>query len=233
MKEIISKKTFRYLTFCRQDRYTPEMKSFLEDPEIAFTGLDDSSNNLLLKKGNSATIVRYKLDGHDLVIKRYNMKTRVHALRRAFKCTRANHSWHYAHIIKDIGIDTPLPIAIKEKRWGPFRNKAFFICEYVKGPTVLDYFQDPQFTDNDKSMIAKQITEMLGILKSSMISHGDMKATNIIIHKDKPFLLDLDSMVARRSKRRFIRAWKKDIKRFMKNWKDLPEISQLFNQLTN
>ncbi len=72
---------------------------------------------------------------------------------------------------------------------------------------------------------------MLSMLKSSMLSHGDMKATNIIIHDNKPFLLDLDSMVARTSKNRFVRAWSKDMKRFMQNWQDLPETTQLFKQL--
>ena len=227
MKKIISKKTFRFLTLCKQDKYTPEMKSFLDDPDIAFTVPDD----LLLKNGNSATVVRYKINDNELVIKRYNMKTMVHALRRAFKETRADHSWQYAHILQNKGINTPDPIAIKEKRFGPFRNKAYFICEYIKGPTALNYFQDPKYDDNDKAKMAKQIIGMLGMLKSSMLSHGDMKATNIIIHGSKPFLLDLDSMVARTSKKRFVRAWAKDMKRFMQNWQNLPETAQLFKQL--
>ena len=58
-----------------------------------------------------------------------------------------------------------------------------------------------------------------------------MKATNIIIHNDKPYLLDLDSMKAHKNKYIFMCAWQKDIKRFMKNWDDLPEINQLFKQL--
>ncbi len=227
MNKLIFEKTFKHLTLCKQDKYTPEMKSFLEDPDIAF----DISDDLLLKNGNSATLVRYEIDDNDLVIKRYNMKTRVHALRRAFKESRADHSWQYAHILQKKGINTPNPIAMKEKRFGPFRNKAYFICEYVKGPTALNYFQDSQYDNNDKSLMATKIIEMLSMLKSSMLSHGDMKATNIIIHDNKPFLLDLDSMVARTSKNRFIRAWAKDMKRFMQNWQDLPEIAQLFKQL--
>ncbi len=227
MEQLIFEKTFRFLTLCKQDKYTPEMKSFLEDPDIAF----DIPDDLLLKNGNSATLVRYKIDKNDLVIKRYNMKTRAHTLRRAFKESRADHSWQYAHILQNKGIYTPNPIAMKEKRFGPFRNKAYFICEYIKGPTALDYFQDSQYHNNDKSLMAKKIIEMFSMLKSSMLSHGDMKATNIIIHDNKPFLLDLDSMVARTSKNRFIRAWAKDMKRFMRNWQGLPETTQLFKQL--
>lgn len=227
MEQIILKKTFTYLTYCKSDRYTPEMKSFLKNPDIAFETPDD----LLLKNGNSATLVRYKINSTDLVIKRYNMKTIIHAARRAFKKSRADHSWHYAHILQNKGINTPYPIAIKEKRRGPFRNKAYFICEYIEGPTAINYFQDSEINYDDKSAMAKQIIEMFGILRSSMITHGDMKATNIIIHDNKPFLLDLDSMIARTSKNRFKRVWNKDIRRFMQNWEDLHEIYQFFSQL--
>lgn len=227
MEKMILKKTFTYLTYCKSDRYTPEMKTFLKNPDIAFEIPDD----FLLKNGNSATLVRYKIDSIDLVIKRYNMKTIIHAARRAFKKSRADHSWHYAHILQNKGINTPYPIAIKEKRWGPFRNKAYFICEYIEGPTALNYFQDHEISYDNKSDMAKQIIEMFGVLRSSMLTHGDMKATNIIINDNKPFLLDLDSMIARTYKTRFIRAWNKDIRRFMQNWQDLPEIDQLFKQL--
>ncbi len=227
MEQLFFKKTFRFLTLCKQDKYTPEMKSFLEDPDIAFNISDD----LLLKNGNSATLVRYQIDENNLVIKRYNMKTRAHALRRAFKESRADHSWQYASVLQKMGINTPNPIAMKEKRLGPFRNKAYFICEYIKGPTALDYFQDSQYDNNDKFLMAEKIIEMFSMLKSSMLSHGDMKATNIIIHDNKPFLLDLDSMVKRTNKNRFIRAWAKDMKRFQQNWQNLPETAQLFRQL--
>jgi serine/threonine-protein kinase RIO1 len=227
MKKIISKKTFSYLTLCRSDCYTKEMKIFLKNPDIAF----EISEDLLLKNGNSATLVRYKIEKNDLVIKRYNMKTIIHAARRAFKKSRADHSWHYAHILQNKGINTPDPIAIKEKRWGPFRNKAYFICKYIEGPTALNYFQNPEIEYDDKSAMAKQIIEMFNMLKSSMLTHGDMKATNIIIHCNKPFLLDLDSMVTRTNNKRFTRAWNKDMKRFRRNWHDLPKIAQLFKQL--
>lgn len=226
---MILKKTFTSLILCKKKRYTPEMEEFFSDPDIAF----DIPDNLLLKKGNSATVTKYTINENELVIKRYNMKTIVHALRRAFKKSRADHSWYYAHLLKKKKINTPYPVGMKEKRFGPFRNKAYLICEYMEGPTALNFFKSPQHTFQEKSIIAKQIIEIFNVLKSSMITHGDMKATNIIIHDNKPFLIDLDSMKAHKIKKRFIRAWNKDIKRFMKNWEDLPEIDQLFKLLKN
>ena len=229
INESILKKTFKSLTLYNRSKYTTEMEKLLKNPEIAF----NVPTELLLKNGNSATIVKFKIDQAEVVIKRYNMKNKIHAFRRAFKKSRADHSWYHAHLLEKKGIFTPSPIAIKEKRLGPFRNKAYFIYEYINGPTTFHYFQDPQNNYENKSIIAKQIIEMFNKLKSSMISHGDMKATNIIIHDNKPYLIDLDSMTAHKSKYWFVRAWKKDMKRFMQNWQDLPEIAQLFTLENN
>ncbi len=224
---IKKKKTIFYLSLCKDKFLTQTMKLLLKNPDTAF----NVPESALLKNGNSATLVKYKLDNNEFVIKRYNMKTSRHALRRAFKKSRADHSWHYAHLISKMKIHTPFPVAMKEKRWGPFRNKAFFICEYVEGPTALNYFNDPEIDHAAKSAIAEKIIAMFGLLKSAMITHGDMKATNIIIHNMEPYLIDLDSMTAHKTDFRFKRAWQKDIKRFMKNWKDLPGVFQLFSQL--
>ena len=227
MNNLIINKSFKSFLCCKQDRHTEEMRRFLKNPDSAF----DISDDLLMKNGNSATLVKYVIDHKVLVIKRYNMKTLGHALRRAFKKSRAYHSWHYAHLMKKKEINTPYPVAIKEKRLGVFRNKAFSICDYIEGPTAFHFFHDTQISYEQKSTIATKIINIFDKLKSSLISHGDMKATNIIIHNNQPYLLDLDSMKEHKSKYMFMRAWQKDIKRFMKNWDDLPEINQLFKQL--
>ncbi|MCK5096927.1 MAG: hypothetical protein KAR45_02430 [Desulfobacteraceae bacterium] len=227
INESILKKTFKSLTLYNRSKYTTEMEKLLKNPEIAF----NVPTELLLKNGNSATIVKFKIDQAEVVIKRYNMKTVFHALRRAFKRTRAEHSWRHARLLQEKGINTPFPVAMKEKRFGLFRNKAYFIYEYVKGPNAFDYFHNSEVNYDDKSIIAEKIIKMFDTLKSSMISHGDMKATNILIHSNEPYLIDLDSMKTHKNDHRFRRARKKDMNRFMKNWDDLPEISNLFRQL--
>ena len=62
--------------------------AFLADPESAFT----PPLPKLLKAGNSATVVKIRLDGRDYVVKRYNMKNIWHRLRRCLRQTRAASS---------------------------------------------------------------------------------------------------------------------------------------------
>ncbi|MFO7885368.1 MAG: lipopolysaccharide kinase InaA family protein [Desulfobacteraceae bacterium] len=227
MNDLFKKKSFNIFLLCKNDRYTPEMENFLKNPDTAF----DIPDDLLLKNGNSATLVKTAINNKELVIKRYNMKTIAHALRRAFKKTRAWQSWHYAHLLQKIGIHTPYPVAMKEKRFGPFRNKAYFIFEFVQGSTAFDYFHDQNIDFKNKLIVAEKIIDMLNKLKDSKLSHGDMKATNIIINDDMPYLIDLDSMNHHKTQYLFKKARKKDINRFIKNWDDLPEIEKLFKQI--
>ena len=182
-----------------------------------------------IRQVSTATVVCYKIDGKQLVIKRYNMKNRFHAFRLSFKKTRADISWHSAHLLLKNRINTPEPVAVKEIRFGPLRNRSFFIYEYIKGKNARQFFLDAKA--EEAKTLAESIINLFYKLKSLKISHGDMKATNIIIHDDKPFLIDLDSMKWHKRELRFSHAWKKDMKRFMKNWDKSPELAGLFKRL--
>ncbi len=223
--ETVCKKSFTSFALCKRASYTPAMASFLKDPDVAF----NLPGTPMLKRGNTATVVRFKVGGQDLVVKRYNVKNPVHGLRLAFKKSRADRSWFGAHLLLEYGINTPKPIAMKEVRLGPFRNKAYLICDYIEGTSAREYFQEaPSKGEKD---LPQQILRMFERLESLLVSHGDMKATNIMIHDGQAFLIDLDSMAVHKSKAGFVRARRKDVKRFMKNWARLPEIATLFRSL--
>ncbi|MEA2061870.1 MAG: lipopolysaccharide kinase InaA family protein [Thermodesulfobacteriota bacterium] len=220
----ICKRKLTSLVICRREFYTPAMKAFLNNPDAAF----DVPEDRLLKAGNSSTVVRMFMDGKEMVVKRYNMKTWLHALRRAVIKSRAHISWYNSHMLLKVGISTPKPIAFKENRLGVFRNKAYFICDFIPGTSLRNYFKAAGSVDN---RILEKIVQMVRIFKASRISHGDMKASNIILHENKPFLIDLDSMKQHKVSFFFTRAHCKDMKRFMKNWADQPELLHGFKVL--
>jgi tRNA A-37 threonylcarbamoyl transferase component Bud32 len=223
--EIVCRKSFTRFMLCKRAHYTHTMEAFLENPDR----LLDKQNNLLLKRGNTCTVGRIGLDDHDLVVKRYNIKSFGHGLRRSVMPTRAAHSWRNAHLLLLLGIPTPRPVAMLEKRFGPFRRKAYFISEYLYGPHALIFFTEGDL--HEKSTVARRIADIFKSLKSARISHGDMKATNILIHQHEPVLIDVEGICAHYSRRRFLSAHRKDIKRFFQNWKDLPEVSRMFEKL--
>jgi tRNA A-37 threonylcarbamoyl transferase component Bud32 len=220
--ETVCIKSFTSFLLCKRASYTPGMASFLKNPDVAF----DRPGSTILKRGNSATVVRFKVDGLDFVVKRYNVKNHIHALKRAFKKSRADRSWRGAHLLLEYGIKTPKPVALKEIRLGPFRNRAYLICDYVEGISARDYFKAPQSKGEREP--AHKIIRIFERLKSLQVSHGDMKDTNIIIQDGEPFLIDLDSMTAHKSRARFARARCKDVSRFMKNWDEKPGVAVFF-----
>jgi len=225
--QIVCKKSFSSFLLCQRRYYTSAMESFLQNPDMAF----HNPGTLLLKAGNTATIALYKIDGKQLVVKRYNMKNRFHAFRMSFKTTRADISWRSAHLLLKNRINTPKPVAVKKIRFGPLRNRSFFIYEYIKGKNARQFFLDTKA--DEAETVAESIINLFYKLKSLKISHGDMKATNIIIHDNKPFFIDLDSMKWHKRELMFSHAWKKDMKRFMKNWDNRPEVAGLFKKLQN
>ena len=76
--------------------------------------------------------------------------------------------------------------------------------------------------------LAGEFGEMIRKFSSSLISHGDFKATNFILSDNRLFVTDLDAVCKHRSKWRFEKAFNKDLDRFMQNWKKLPDIAPVF-----
>jgi tRNA A-37 threonylcarbamoyl transferase component Bud32 len=185
----------------------------------------------LLKAGNTATLVVVKVDGKEVVIKRYNIKNFLHGFRRFFRQSRAWVSWRNAHLLTYMNIPTPQPIALMERRWGPFRKNAYFINEYVYGTPLNHVFDDKRIDAADIHPITEKVGEIIQSLVDLMIGHGDTKASNFIVTKDDIKIVDLDVMKEYTCTRKFHKAFKKDTERFMKNWSDVPEIGQKFRQM--
>ncbi|MCP4664799.1 MAG: hypothetical protein GY849_00395 [Deltaproteobacteria bacterium] len=224
-EELVCRKDFRNFMLCKRPDFTPAMAAFLASPDKIL----DGHKGGLLKKGRGSTVGRVRIDDHDLVVKRYNIKGFWHGLRRCIRTTRAAHSWRNAHLLLMLDISTPRPVALLEKRFGPFRGTAYFINEYVEGPRAVDFFEDRIL--KGKREVAQSIARIVNKLGAAGISHGDMKATNMIIHRQEPLLVDLDAMRVHACPRRFAALRRKDVKRFLKNWKDALEVGDFFSEL--
>ena len=223
--QIVIEQSFSCFQLCQRSYFTPAMAAFLKKPDKAF----NDPRNKILKAGNSSTVIQCQIDGNPFVVKRYNMKNPGHAFRRAFKRTRAEISWQNAQLLMRSGINTCGPVAMKEKRFGPFRNKAYFICEYIHGTDVRHYLK--RADARERRQAVQEIIAVFLRLKSLRISHGDTKAANLIIQNNRLWLIDLDSMKQHKRKSGFLKARKRDLRVFMKNWNDLPDIATLFKRL--
>ncbi len=176
-----------------------------------------------LKRGRSATLAMVELEGRKLVIKRYNIKSARHALSRAWRPSRAWHSWVEGHRLNFLGIATPRPLALIERRLGPLRGRAWLITEYCEGPNLQTRLA-AHAENGVPAEVKEAIRKLFEQLAAARISHGDLKATNFLCRGDELVVLDLDALRQHDSEAAWRKAWQKDRARFLRNW---PECSVL------
>jgi len=201
----------------------PGLDALLADLDASFPGKEQA-----LKNGNTCTVWETVADGLKLVIKRYNVKGLLHGIKLSTRPGRAIVSWENAHRLLFYGIATPKPIAVAKIKQGLLKPVAYFLAEKVDGVDALRWFQEESVSMDEKRDMATSIATLFAQLEAQRISHGDLKANNILIAGAKPLLIDLDAMQQHEDEAIFRKSWERDLQRFMRNWKDLPEIEQLF-----
>lgn len=203
----------------------PQLMAFLAQPESAF----NNPAAKLLKAGNSATVIKVRMDGRDYVIKRYNMKDFWHRLRRCLRKTRAASCWRLANKLNLFGIPTATPVAYVENHVCGIRGVSYFVMEHISGEHAGDYFHR-HFNRNDKIQnMVKRIGALLKNVAKVDVTHGDLKITNILIDAaEQPVLIDLDGAAEHATLHGLRKAWQKELTRFLMNFTTNPVLQKKF-----
>ena len=178
----------------------------------------------LLKDGNSATVVMINVGKRQFVIKRYNPKSLWHAIRKSLRPSRASNAWLFGHFLPEVGIRTPKPVLMYERFSGCLRKESYIVNELAVGGDLLSEF-------NQRALSDSEVRDLKGIFtafRCLRVSHGDLKATNLITDGRRVSVIDLDSMTWRHrlsSKK----AYRKDLNRFLRNWNG--ERARIINDL--
>ncbi len=187
------------------------------------------SDGLYLKRGRTSTVSKIRVDETSLVVKRYNIKNFWHGMRRAARPTRAAVSWRNAQRLMLYGLPTPVPVALIERRFGPLRRVSYFVTAFREGESAAAYMA--RVTPEQAMPAARRIVALLRQLRRLNLSHGDLKATNLLVCDGEVLLTDLDALVQHRNASAAARAHARDLARFMRNWKEQPALQALFAQL--
>jgi hypothetical protein len=143
------------------------------------------------------------------VVKRYNIKSFSHRLRRIFKpVSRARRAWCNGHRLHFMRIATARPLALLEQRFGPLRGVAYLLLEDLGDLDLVDDVQKSGLSDAR----CDQVAELFSLLRTIEVSHGDTKASNFIINGEVVHLIDLDGMQSG------LRRSESDRERFLANW---------------
>ncbi len=213
-------KTVRDCTLFAVERSTSRFSTVLRQESAALAPLlaaPDSAieRGLVLKDGGTSTVARVVVNDRLLLVKRYNLKNLGHALGRLWRPSRAWHSWREGHRLQFLGIPTPQPLALIEERVGPLRRRGWLICDFCPGPNLLVHLSA------DREPPAAEARAMISLFETmhrQQISHGDLKAMNLLWYAERVLLIDLDSVVQHRSPAAHARAWQRDRARLLRNW---------------
>lgn len=170
------------------------------EPDALFT------RQPLLKAGNSATVV-VTPDG--LVVKRYNIKSLSHGLRRMLRpLPRYRRAWAFGQLLHLLEIPTTRPLALLERRFGFWRGVAYLVSERLDGPDLFAEVAEKGLSEER----LEEVTRLFLLLRRAGLTHGDTKASNFLVHDGRLHLIDLDAM------RLDARGAVEDVRRFLENW---------------
>ncbi|KAE9647676.1 serine/threonine protein kinase [Pseudomonas sp. PB103] len=184
----------------------------------------------LYKTGGAASVGKVDVAGRKLVIKRYNIKNFAHWLKRFWRPSRAWHSWREGNRLAFLGIATPKPLAVLEKRFLWLRSRAYLITEYLPGPDIIERFAPYVENGEAPESELQALDQLFARLIAERISHGDFKGHNLFWQDDRWALIDLDSMCQHRSLGSFAPAYARDRARFMRNWPESSALYQVIDQ---
>lgn len=215
----VSRSVDRFVAAVRSE--ARELQPLLADPDAWM------ARGEMLKHGNTSTVVCVEINGRALVVKRYNIKNAVHGLLRLWRPSRAWHAWREGHRLRLLGIPTPVPLALIEERIGPLRRRAWLITEHCPGQDLLEHLAlDAE--EGPPPCEAEALRRLFLTLHRQRISHGDLKATNLLWHQQAVVVIDLDAMRQHCSDAAYAAAWRRDRARLQRNW---PANSALWHRL--
>lgn len=165
------------------------------EPSTFTSKIDElMDNGTILKNGNTCYVSRINYGDRELVVKRYNYKGFLYSLRNSIKGSRARRCWLYGHLLGMLGIETPKPLGFFEQHKGPIVRRSYILTEFVKGQKLSDILQQDDTSREKRKQVKLLLEELLAKMHNNLITHGDLKPTNVLLTDNGLVVTDLDSM---------------------------------------
>ena len=184
---------------------------------------------ITIKDDRTTTLYRVQSEIGDLIVKRYNTKNLGICCGETFKSAVPESVLRWRIKFSSAGIRVAQPVAMIESRFGPFAGRSWYICRFVDSIVLTDYLGIEDRAAPPRSIQGK-LRAIFEVFLNHDFSHGDMKATNLLVHDDDLVVIDLDSAKQHRFKLFHLRALRRDKARFLKNWNDRPLLYRHFER---
>ena len=216
--DYLSVKEKNYRWIAKKEFLNDETSKVFQDPDSYM------EKGEVIKKEAGHFIVLLRIDKNlSLIIKKYQIKSTWHFLRKFFLRSRANISWLAAHWLNLVGIHTVNHIGIIERFNALGLKDSYLITEQNLGVRV----DKINFDKESATLIANRFVAFYKRLAWIDFSHGDAKSSNFILYNDRLLVFDLDISRKRFLNYIFKRKILKDIQRTLKSFNKNKTIKKL------
>ncbi len=152
---------------------------------------------------NPNIVAKYSSNGHDIVIKLFGWRSRVHYYLSPFMHSRAQISWNIAHSLLKAGVRTPKPIFVHTNRNYGFIKTNVFITEYIDSNDTLRSYLKSEYNLEDGKRLMRDLGINLAKMHEQSIFHHDLTTGNILVDEyQRTYLIDLNRAKKRNPKLR-------------------------------
>lgn len=212
----------RNTSYCPRG-YVEELVKFVERPP---RGLN------LYKFGSRSVVGTIELeDGSAVVLKYYYPKGLIKHLTYGIGGSRCMRSWAAALAFEYLGLPTPPAMLVFESHslGGAWLAKSFLATGQAAGITLEQWVRQHEEDPARLESIAERMRNLFTKMGQYRISHGDLKATNILVAEDDLVsLVDLDATQFLSPLREWPKRRKRDIRIFAENWGPRSTAAKIF-----
>ena len=153
-----------------------------------------NSGDPLVQKNRVRTIVRLEDSDQSIVIKRYVERSFRHLLKQMIQQSSAARCWNDTLFLLENGFPTPMPLAYREERFGPFRGPSFYVYQFQSGQTLLERCR----TLENQRLLRDYVSQLVNIWQLQRrlrVSLHDANPGNFIVDAaGKIWVIDLDKL---------------------------------------
>lgn len=213
----------------RDERMNPGACDAAQAAELEKLSFCPPNDLLICKNGSRSLVGKHTLsDGTECVLKYYYPKNLAKKINYALRGSRAMRSWIAARAFELLKIPTAGAMMIHEEKRaaGIMLKQSFLACQLAPGIPLHHVTDEASLRE-----VAAQLKEAFATMATYRISHGDLKASNIIVDtKHRVRFIDLDGAAILSARKTWNVLWENDRNRFLRNWPENSPAHQLFSE---
>jgi len=187
---VFSRKKFAGMKmFFRKGYDTDSLQQLMEKHNSA---LDYNDSAVIIKRDSKTALTRHTFKDktvQNVVVKQYRVGCFGRLLKNLFLGSAGRKAWIAGNGLRVYGFNTPLPLALIEKRILGIPTDSYLIMEEVKDSLEMDRYILKNF-DNRKDIKKKKalishFAKTLGEMHNHNIFHHDLKTCNIMVKENE------------------------------------------------